>query len=109
MKRTIRFMDIPVSVEYCPESAADNEAWSTADLARGGFSLHFRKVCANHIAHECWHLFFRVMYWMDNVQSFDFFTLGSEVYAWNFGFLVDKVTDALESMEKEHDKKGKDR
>jgi len=108
MTRKIRFMEIPVTVEYDPELDCKCEAYSSADLTKGEFSLHFRKVCTNHIAHECWHLFLRIMYWMDDVQNFDFFNLGSEIYAWNFGFLADKVDTALKEMISEYDKKGKD-
>lgn len=108
MKRTINWMEVKITVEYDPEADYDTEAFSHTDLEKGEFSLHFKEICCNHIAHECYHLFFRVMLWMDNVQNFDFFNLGSEIYAWNFGFLVDKVNDALGEMRKEYDKKGKD-
>ena len=104
MKKTIRWMEIPIEVELT--DSGDTDAWCTTDLENAKFGLHFKEIHINHIAHECWHLFFRVMLWMDNVQNFDFFNLGSEIYAWNFGFLVDKVNRALEEM---NDKKRKDK
>ena len=101
MKRRIRWMEIEIPVEYDPDAEMQGWAVTNWDFEKGTFSLRFKKAYVSVIAHECWHLFMRIMQWMDKFNAYSFEELSTEIYAWNFGILVGKVTDALQKMQRE--------
>ena len=108
MKKTITFMKIPIDVVLDPGFDTGHEYGSAVtswDVDKGEFSLAFRYVEIRHIAHECWHLFMRIMQWMEHDNCFAFSELATELYAWNFGNLVDEVFKAVVEMGEELDDK----
>jgi len=67
------------------------------------FGLCFRKGHTDWtvIAHECWHLFFKILRYMGGDQGFHFEVLESEIYAYRFTDLCDSVWSAIKRIEKD--------
>ena len=66
------------------------------------FALVFREGYKwGEITHECWHLFFKILRYMDGCQLVAYETLESEIYAYRFTDLCDLVWETLEGLEEE--------
>lgn len=58
-------------------------------------------VCPTMVVHECWHLYMTMLGAMDNKAHW-FDELNSEVYAYSFHSLFDKVLESVTSMKAYH-------
>ena len=66
------------------------------------FAIAFRHGAGyREVAHECWHLFFKILRYMCGFEEFSYKVLESEIYAYRFTDLCDLVFETLKQLDKE--------